>query len=450
MNVTETPEATAHVEPLELKQVLASRSFAKSPRLCSLLRFIVTETLNGRHENLTEQQIGIRVFGRAPGYNSSDDTIVRVTVRQLRQRLHLYYTSEGSANQSRIDIPKGGYVALLGSTVVHTDPEPSAASPEALALLTQTSVPPQAFTQGSAEPSAWKRVRLWLPWLLLTVLACVVLALGYVCLQQSRALSRRSPQVGPLPLWQAIFTAERKTIVVPGDAALDNYVAWEQRQVSLEQFATQEYLHHAQATLSPTGKDVPLSVRSVTPMADLALVSTLTGAFDHLQNALPEVGSRMELRYARDLAVADTHDNNLILIGSDTFNPWVTLYQPQMDFTHHYDVAADKYILQNKAPRPGEQVEYVYARFEPSQKAYTHIALLNNLQGGGRVLLVEGTTMGSTYGAINFLTHEALYAPVIRAATDASGRLHDFEVLLSGNFLHGGVGNSQVVAVHVH
>ncbi len=80
----------------------------------------------------------------------------------------------------------------------------------------------------------------------------------------------------------------------------------------------------------------------------------------------------------------------------------------------------------------------------------THIALVDNTQGQGRVLIVEGTSMGSTYGAVNFLTHEALWGPVMKRATDSSGHLRNFDLLLSGNFLHGGVSHSQVLALHVH
>ena len=184
-------------------------------------------------------------------------------------------------------------------------------------------------------------------------------------------------------------------------------------------------------------------------MADLAFVSMLTRAADSMRGKGAGFG-RMEIRYARDVAIADTHDNNLILIGSDTFNPWVVLYQGKMDFVQHYDFLGDRYVLTNKAPRSGEQSEYIYARSRPSGKEYSHIALLKNSQGVGRVLVIEGTTMGSTYGALNFITHEALYEPVMRAATDGSGGLHDFEVLLDGDLLHGGVGNTQVIALHVH
>jgi hypothetical protein len=159
----------------------------------------------------------------------------------------------------------------------------------------------------------------------------------------------------------------------------------------------------------------------------------------------------LRFRYARDVAVADTHDNNLILIGSESFNPWVTLYHPAMDFEAHWDYKTDVYTVVNRAQASGDSASYSYNRRDGEvQKALTHIALVDNAQGQGRVLIVEGTSMGTTYGAVNFLTHETLWGPVMKRATDSSGHICGFDLLLSGNFVHGAVSNSQVLALHVH
>ena len=138
------------------------------------------------------------------------------------------------------------------------------------------------------------------------------------------------------------------------------------------------------------------------------------------------------------------------MIGSETFNPWVTLYQPLLDFDVHWDYKSDIYTVTNRAPHPGEQKQYEYDRHTPGLKAYTLIALVNNTQGQGRVLLIEGTSMGTTYGVMNFLANENMWRPAMKAAVDKSGRLHNFEVLLSNDFIRGGVSNTQLVALHVH
>ncbi|SDF44861.1 hypothetical protein [Terriglobus roseus] len=437
-----TPETVANTESsaelLELERVLTSHSFAKSPRLCSLLGFIVTHSLRGSHGDLTEQQIGIQVFGRVPGYNSSEDTIVRVTVRQLRQRLDLYYSSEGAGNEFRIDIPKGGYIAAVEKQAVRKVSEAPAitplVSPPPSAPVASVSVPPPP----SRKPYVFA----------IALLGLAVLVLGVICIQQRRAASVPVVRKGPIALWQALFTSDRKTLIVPGDAALDMFTVWEQKSVPLDWYATHTYDRESKASVPPSHTDVPLATRSVTPMADLALVADLVRGPEHM--GAPELEKNIEIRYARDVVVADTHDNNLILIGPESFDPWVTLYQPEMDFVAHYDYVSDVYTIQNKSPRAGEQASYIYRRVKPNLKNFTHIALLANSQGQGRVLIVEGTSMGTTYGAVNFLTSEWLYGPILRQATDSSGRLHDFEVLLSGDFIHGGVGNSKVVAFHVH
>ncbi|WP_156993580.1 hypothetical protein [Terriglobus sp. TAA 43] len=361
-----------------------------------------------------------------------------MTVRQLRQRLDLYYSSEGAGNEFRIDIPKGGYIAVVERQAVRK-------VSEAPAIIAPVSPPPSVSVASVPVPPTPSRK----PYVFaIALLGIAVLVLGDICIQQRRVASVPVARKGPIPLWQALFTSDRKTLIVPGDAALDMFTIWEQKSVPLDWYATHTYDRESKASVPPSHTDVPLATRSVTPMADLALVANLVRAPEHM--GMPELEKNIEVRYARDIVVADTHDNNLILIGPESFDPWVTLYQPEMDFVAHYDYVSDVYTIQNKSPRAGEQASYIYRRIKPNLKNYTHIALLTNSQGQGRVLIVEGTSMGTTYGAVNFLTSEWLYAPVLRQATDSSGRLHDFEVLLSGDFIHGGVGNSKVVAFHVH
>jgi hypothetical protein len=150
------------------------------------------------------------------------------------------------------------------------------------------------------------------------------------------------------------------------------------------------------------------------------------------------------------MVVANTHDNNLILIGSESFNPWISLYKPGLDFTIDWDYARDIYTVVNRAPKAGETAKFIFDRHTRDQPNYTHIALLDNVQGAGRVLIVEGTTMGTTYGAVNFFRSQSLWQPVLAAATDAHGHVHNFEVLLSSQFVRGGTSNTRIVSIHVH
>jgi hypothetical protein len=429
---------------VELDRVLRSSSFAKAPRLCALLTYVVEHSLAARVDELTEQQIGIHVFGRTAGFNSAEDTIVRGTARLLRQRLDLYYSSEGRFDPIRITIPKGSYIAHFEPipTSQPTLPQTALLQPD----LTGPGRPPlPALTPGHARPTRWTATA--------KILLCVLLAGNLVLL----ALLLRTPKApppaqlaGPQALWKLLFTSGRKTLLIPGDAGLDAFIAWEQRPVSLADYSTQAYVGETRVSRPPQQNDVSLASRSVTPMADLRLIAELARVPEHMGR--PDLEPWTEIRYARDFAVGDSRDNNLILIGSETFNPWITLYKNNMDFYASWDFRTDVYSILNRAPQPGEPAHYDYVRSvrTPPSVAYAHVALLDNSQGSGKVLIIEGTSMGTTYAALTFLTQEQLWRPVLEAATDRNGHLHNFEVLLGGEFVRGGLTNIRRIALHVH
>ena len=103
------------------QRVVESAQFSKSPRLSSFLLYIVAKSLEGRRSEITEQQIGVHVFGRPLGYRTVDDNIVRNYARQLRKRLTEYFAGEGIDHALRIEIPLGGY--LPSFTASSMEPE---------------------------------------------------------------------------------------------------------------------------------------------------------------------------------------------------------------------------------------------------------------------------------------------------------------------------------------
>src|SRR6266545_316351 len=97
----------------QVARVLASRHFARSPKLSRFLEFTVEETLGGRAETLKEYLIGLEVFGRPVTFDPRADGIVRVQAFNLRSRLAAYYETEGIADPIGIEYSKGGYAPSL-------------------------------------------------------------------------------------------------------------------------------------------------------------------------------------------------------------------------------------------------------------------------------------------------------------------------------------------------
>jgi eukaryotic-like serine/threonine-protein kinase len=92
----------------ELRTIRRSTVFGSAPSLQKLLGYLVEEGLAGGP--LKESIVGVAVFGRDPGYDPKQDSVVRSEVRRLRAKLIEYYAAEGAGDRIVIGLPKGSYV----------------------------------------------------------------------------------------------------------------------------------------------------------------------------------------------------------------------------------------------------------------------------------------------------------------------------------------------------
>ncbi|PWJ19347.1 tetratricopeptide repeat protein [Jannaschia seohaensis] len=121
------PVAAKPVQEAELREALArvlrSDTFSRSERLRLLLRHIVSETIEGRGDQLLGKNIAADVFGIDVD-ETSDISRVRVEVGRLRARLKHYFETEGATERVTIEIPKGAYFATF-KAVETVPPKPA-------------------------------------------------------------------------------------------------------------------------------------------------------------------------------------------------------------------------------------------------------------------------------------------------------------------------------------
>jgi hypothetical protein len=140
-------------------RVASSTTFEKSPRLRAFFLHVCRCALEDKPEEATEQQIGIYVYGRPPGYNPNEDNIVRSQARVLRMKLEHHFANEGKNEAFVITIPKGQYLPLF---------EPRPREPQPLSLAE------------TPEPVERKVARAhWILVAFSAVCVLVVLLLGY-------------------------------------------------------------------------------------------------------------------------------------------------------------------------------------------------------------------------------------------------------------------------------
>ncbi len=188
-----------------LDRLLASEQLGKSETSRRLLSYLVERAL--RHDAPKETEIAFDVFGKSPSFNGSEDSVVRVSVRTLRQKLTEYYAGLGRTEDLHFDIPKGGYRLIFVSGSVAAPPV-SAAPPA-----------PSADTPATASPPdrRWPSAARWLATAALAILAVSVLANVYQWNTSRPPANPQLEQVRDSRLWGDVAASRRPLTIVLGD-----------------------------------------------------------------------------------------------------------------------------------------------------------------------------------------------------------------------------------------
>ncbi|WP_438004069.1 hypothetical protein WME89_35245 [Sorangium sp. So ce321] len=124
-----SPRSAQHAAVVaELERVVASPVFGGSARQIRLLRFVVGEALAGRGADLRAPLLATRVFDRPDGFDSVEDSIVRVEMSKLRRALERYYAASPTATV-RIELPRGRCAPVFAIGPAATDPAQPSVSP---------------------------------------------------------------------------------------------------------------------------------------------------------------------------------------------------------------------------------------------------------------------------------------------------------------------------------
>jgi hypothetical protein len=189
----------AEVDPEEiarrhLQKVLASGQLGKSETSRRLMTYLVECAI--RNDAPKETEIAIDVFGKNASFNGSEDSVVRVSVRTLRQKLAEYYAGSGRDDELHFDIPKGGYRLTFVPHVQQTE-QPAATLP-------------------SAGAAHWPRKAVTAIAVALTLLAASLLFNAYQW-QSGVEVSPQLAGVRSSAVWADIAESRRPLTIVLGD-----------------------------------------------------------------------------------------------------------------------------------------------------------------------------------------------------------------------------------------
>lgn len=413
--------------PLELEQdprwqlalrISQSSQFLRSARLRDFLLYICRTALTDHRDEISEQQIGVRVFGRQADYNASEDNIVRSQARLLRMKLESYFSSEGKDEPLVLVIPKGAYV------------------PEFLARE-EAPVPVDP-----APPPVRTSRLVWVLGVLCVVLAAALAALWIATRPRVTAADGGATGL----LWSRMFPAGQPTLLVIPDHTYALLQEIEQRNMPLSGYVTRAYPPEPD---SPRGR----MLEDLLPRFKIRRYTT----FDSVSSAVRilelsrQYPGKVAIRYARDLTQRDLTPGNVILVGRKSTNPWVELYESRLNFRFESDLARHRVMVRNLTPRPGEQSEYTASESSGIRTVYAAVAFLPNLNGAGQMLLIGGVSTGSQESAAEFITTDRLFGPFAEQLRKTAGGelLPHFEVLIQTTTIEGIAGEPKVLGYRI-
>jgi hypothetical protein len=407
-----------------VERIIANRKFLKSEFLPKFLRYVCERQLTGRSHEITETWIGIHVFQRPPNYNPAEDNIVRSYARTLRRRLDEYFQNEGSQEPIRIVIPRGGYVPIFETAKTDVADESE---------LRER--PKESFNEGRTKSRSGMILLAprpnWKPMVWGFVAGLVAGALmASVCWSVFRPVKEQSNRGQTTAIsnshavWAKIFEQNRDTLLVPTDSGLGILENFTRQPVNLASYMSAGYLQNKGDWRGlDAGSISDLRTQQYTSVVALNIIFALAH--------LPEFDfSRSRIRYPRDVSTSDLKHSNVVLLGSAHANPWVTLFDKNLNFRLTYLPEVDNSFVLNEHPTKEEQTIYRNEAGTANHRTYAVIDYLPNLDGAGHVLILQGLTMAGTQVAADMLFHSKALQPILERAMLPDGSLKPFEVLI--------------------
>lgn len=419
----------------ELAQRVADApNFRNCPKLRAFFLYVCENALLGRAENVREQLIGTRVFGRPQDYNLNEDNIVRVEARELRKRLASHFADAGRNEPVIIEIPKGGYVPVFK-------------------LRGQ---PPVGTAGVRLEPAALagaktRTTQRWIFPVLATALVVLIAAVVWLAAENWRLRQRPHYLTGTRSSFSAddfSFYAEllgnlgaipnRETLLVLSNPKVVLYYGSTSNQPnsSLPGHtipAPRELKNNFDDALNNLDRDLPYKFLHST-REDYTGIGEAISAF-HIGRLMEILQRPIRLTQGRFLSWDHVQKGDLILLGGPQINDWTNQNAAKSNF--NFDASGS---IENVNPLPTEQK--LYQPHSINGAAVTDYGLIKMVTSpfGFNMLLLAGGTSPGTAGVGEFFASpekmKVLYNR-IRAAAPGKPFPPNWEILIQVNVRDG-------------
>jgi hypothetical protein len=413
-------------------RIAASSQFRRSARLRDFLIYVGRESLKDGGAEMHEQDIGAHVFGRPVNYDRTQDNIVRVNATELRKRIDQYFITEGADEPLIMEIPRGGYRAVFrrrSTRLAVPLPRAEAPVPEPAAVPATTPAElriPQLF---------------WVACIVILAALCIYLFVQNRSLRTSAPLAIHNPTVEAF--WQTFQQNNPTTDIVLPDDSLSLIEDLINRPVPLEDYLSRDFMRQVAASDLSADRKYDASQIFAHNLITFGGVRAAEEMMPYLSGA-----NSTHLTLSRYYEGDAIKQHNVILVGGKKANPWVHLFDDQINFVTDFDHVRGQALVYNRQPKPGEQPDYRVSSAPNALIGYSSIAFLPNPSHTGNAVILAGTDSDATSAAAEFLTSEDQLRKFEKALHVQ--KLPYFEVLLKTSRLSGTSLSAEVLAYRTY
>lgn len=382
----------------QVERILQSRIFRSSEVIRHLFEYLADKSLQGEADSLKEYTIALDALGKPESFDPRHESVVRMHLVRLRQKLTEFYNTEGADEPVVIDIPKGGFKVRF---------EPRAVSfPQPL--------PPAAEPVIETPKRSWARRELIFAGALGLTLASTIFLL-FQFGHSRRAEAANSEWTPALrELWNPLLSPDRRLVVcvatplfvrVPGFGFL--------RESSVNDW------DDVQSSKKLNSMEDALRAGISEPSYSYTEAGTATAAFMLGQFLAPR-RQAVKVTRANVLSWSEIAESNVIFLGSAA-----GVHQTE-DLPVGVSLQLEPTGIRNVRPHPGEPV---FMADRPAQngaeggESYALISRLPAMNGPGAILMLSGNQTASVVSGVQAFTNPDVAQMLASHLKSASGAI---------------------------
>ena len=402
----------------QLRAILTSPAFLGSKRSQQFLEYVCEKSLHGEGSSLKERTIAIEVFGRQPESDLGEDTIVRVSAREVRKRLVQFYSSpEGSASPIKVELPSGSYAPDFHFPAPSLPREEAA--PHVLAIIPS----PQT-----------KRRRIY--WLVAAALMSIVAAavVAHFVLPNPNLRAFRT-------FWEPVMSSGDPLLIAVAHPIV-YHPSNRAQKLSLENQPKRDPLQRP-IQVPPeklNGNDLVPVFNQYVGFGDMVVATEVS-------SMLATKGKPVRLRMASNVEFADLRKAPTLLIGAVT-NRWTVEFQQSWRFRIDYTPGA-RSVITDSAPGDSKREWVIGANDDGSTlDDYLMICRIRSLYTGGVLMVAAGLKQFGTEAAGHLISDPEQLGPILRKLP-AGWESQNVQLVLHARVIGNTPAQPEVVATHV-